>query len=236
MITLFSYPKMWGLLDNNPYGLKVHAFLRLMNLDYQTQYTIDTQEAPYRKLPYIVDGDQKIGGSNSIIDHLTAKYGLEIDQGLSPSQQMLDFLIKRVLEEHLYWVMSYSRWQYPNYWPLFKSQFLKEFSQVTSHDLDGFRAYNIQKYDFQGIGRYEAADNYQEGIKDLELVSALLKEKNFMFGATPHGIDACVYGFLANIYYFEIDTPMRKFIRSREPLSCYCERMHQLVMVNEDKS
>ena len=29
MITLFSYPHLYGVADNNPYGLKVLAFLRL---------------------------------------------------------------------------------------------------------------------------------------------------------------------------------------------------------------
>ena len=32
MITLFSYPELFGVADNNPYGLKVFAFLRLCNL------------------------------------------------------------------------------------------------------------------------------------------------------------------------------------------------------------
>src|SRR4051812_5586293 len=29
MLTLFSYPDLCGVADNNPYGLKVYAFLKL---------------------------------------------------------------------------------------------------------------------------------------------------------------------------------------------------------------
>ena len=29
MITLYSYPRLFGVADNNPYGLKVFAFIRL---------------------------------------------------------------------------------------------------------------------------------------------------------------------------------------------------------------
>ena len=29
MLTLVSYPGLYGLADNNPYGLKVYAFLKL---------------------------------------------------------------------------------------------------------------------------------------------------------------------------------------------------------------
>ena len=32
MLTLFSYPDLSGVADNNPYGLKVYAFLKLCNL------------------------------------------------------------------------------------------------------------------------------------------------------------------------------------------------------------
>jgi len=229
MLILFSYPKMWGLHDNNPYGLKVHAFLRLVELEYQTQHIIDTKDAPRRKLPYIIDNYQKISDSNYIIDYLTTKHGIEIDIDLSTSQLMFDFLIKRTLEEHLYWVMSYSRWQDLNFWPLFKSQFLREFPQATSEDLELFREYNIRKYNNQGIGRYEAHEVYKEGVKDLEMIAALLDQKDFMFGDRPHVIDACIYGFIANIYFFEIDTPLRMFVLSNSNLSRHCERIHQLV-------
>ena len=32
MITLYSYPELFGLEDNNPFGLKVFAFLKLAAL------------------------------------------------------------------------------------------------------------------------------------------------------------------------------------------------------------
>lgn len=227
MITLFSYPQMWGLLDNNPYGLKVHAFLRLVNLNYQTHYTIDTEQAPRRKLPYLIDEHKKIGDSNYIIDYLTTKYQLKIDSDLSPSQRIFELLIKRTLEEHLYWVMSYSRWQDAENFPLFREQFLKGYPKATSEDLERFQEANIQKYYAQGIGRYEPFEVYQAGIKDLEMISTLLEKKEFMFGSNPHGIDACIYGFLANIYYFQIDTPLRKFVLESKNLPQYCERFHQ---------
>jgi hypothetical protein len=29
MLTLYAYPDLFGVADNNPYGLKVYAFLKL---------------------------------------------------------------------------------------------------------------------------------------------------------------------------------------------------------------
>src|SRR4051812_14437971 len=39
MLTLFSYPDLFGVADNNPYGLKVFAFLKLCGLPlYEVHY------------------------------------------------------------------------------------------------------------------------------------------------------------------------------------------------------
>lgn len=35
MITLYLYPELFGLPDNNPFGLKVDTFLQLTNIDYK---------------------------------------------------------------------------------------------------------------------------------------------------------------------------------------------------------
>jgi len=35
MITLYSYPTLFGLEDNNPYGLKVFAFLSMNGLSFE---------------------------------------------------------------------------------------------------------------------------------------------------------------------------------------------------------
>ena len=56
MITLYSYPPMFGLPDNNPFGLKVDTFLRLTQIEYSLKHIINTKDAPRGQLPYIVDG------------------------------------------------------------------------------------------------------------------------------------------------------------------------------------
>jgi hypothetical protein len=34
MLTLYSYPRLFGVADNNGYGLKVYAFLRLTGVPF----------------------------------------------------------------------------------------------------------------------------------------------------------------------------------------------------------
>ncbi len=50
MKALYSYPDLFGVADNNPFGLKVYAFLRLHDLEFEHQ-TFDTRAAPRGQLP-----------------------------------------------------------------------------------------------------------------------------------------------------------------------------------------
>jgi hypothetical protein len=39
MLTLYSYPELFGVADNNGYGLKVFAFLRLAGVPFRHEHT-----------------------------------------------------------------------------------------------------------------------------------------------------------------------------------------------------
>ena len=123
MLTLFSYPDLFGVADNNPYGLKVYAFLKLCKLAFRHEHILDTSQAPRGQLPYLLDGETAIGDSDAILRHLIAHYALSIDDGLTAGEHDMDHLIRRTLDD-LYWVMSYSRWKDERFWPLFRAALL----------------------------------------------------------------------------------------------------------------
>jgi hypothetical protein len=59
------------------------------------------------------------------------------------------------------------------------------FPEADENKIQVAQKFNFQRYHYQGIGRYEPSE--------------------------PISIDAGVYGFVANIYFYKIDTPLRKF-------------------------
>jgi glutathione S-transferase len=225
MLTLFSYPELYGVADNNPYGLKVFAFLKLCQLPFQHKHIFDAAHAPRGQLPFLMDGDETIGDSDAIIAHLITRYALPIDNGLTPSQRNTDLLIRRALDD-LYWVMSFSRWKDPRFWPLFRDAILRSHPGVAAEALDAARDYNFKRYHYQGIGRYEPDAAYARGIADLRALANLLPDSGFLFGKTPTSIDAGIYGFTANIYFYEIDTPLKDFLMSEQKLVRHCSLMH----------
>jgi glutathione S-transferase len=118
MIALYSYPELFGVADNNGYGLKVFAFLKLTGVPFTHEHIFDASAAPRGQLPYIVDDGEAIGDSDTIITHLIRKYRLKIDDALTAAQSDTSHLITRMLDD-LYWVMSYSRWKDERFYPAF---------------------------------------------------------------------------------------------------------------------
>ena len=82
MLTLYSYPPLFGVADNNGYGLKVFAFLRLAGVPFRHEHIFDASKAPRQQLPYIVDGHDTVGDSETILRYVTEKYGVTLDAAL----------------------------------------------------------------------------------------------------------------------------------------------------------
>jgi hypothetical protein len=71
---------------------------------------------------------------------------------------------------------------------------------------------------------------YARGLADLGLLADLVPANGYVHGATPTSVDAGIYGFVANIQFFDIDTPLKHFISSRQNLVRHCVAIHERVM------
>jgi glutathione S-transferase len=229
MITLYSYPTLFGVADNNGYGLKVFAFMRLVGLPFLHEHVFDPSAAPRGQLPYIIDDGATIGDSDSIVAHLIGKYRLTIDAALGVPERNQNLLVTRLIDD-LYWVMSYSRWKDERYYPMFRSALMREHPSLTDEGLARAREYNFQRYYFQGIGRYEPDAAYARGIADLGVLADLVPADAYVHGGNPTSIDAGIYGFIANICFYDIDTPLKRFVVSRQNLVRHCSAIHERVM------
>src|SRR5246127_2013877 len=228
MITLYSYPELFGVADNNGYGLKVFAFLRLNGVPFRHEHVFDASAAPRGQLPYIVDDGETIGDSDTIIAHVIAKYRLTMDAALTARQRDMSHLITRMLDD-LYWVMSYSRWKDERFWPAFRDALLREHPSLTEAGLRKAQEFNFQRYHFQGIGRYAPDEAYARGLADLRVLADVIPAEGYVHGPKPTSIDAGVYGFIANIYFYDIETPLKKFVVSHENIVRHCHAIHDAV-------
>src|SRR6201997_937859 len=215
MLTLYSYPALFGVADNNGYGLKVYAFLCLADVPFRHEHIFDASKAPRGQLPYIVDGDDIVGDSETILAYVTERYGVTLDAALTPAQRTTNLLVTRTLDD-LYWVMSYSRWKDERYWTQFRDALKREHPGLTDDVLMKAKEFNAQRYYYQGIGRFEPDAAMARGLADLAALAELIPAQGYLHGATPTSIDAAIYGFIANIYYYNIETPLKQFVTAHD--------------------
>jgi glutathione S-transferase len=228
MLTLYSYPELFGVADNNGYGLKVYAFLKLADVPFVHEHIFDASAAPRGQLPYVVDDGETIGDSEAIIAHLVRKYGLTIDTNLTATQRTTNLLVTRMLDD-LYWVMSYSRWKDDRFFPAFRDGFMAQHARIDEAGMNKAREYNAQRYHFQGIGRYPPDQAYARGLADLQVLADLIPAEGYVHREKPTSIDAGIYGFIANIHFFPIPTPLKAFVTAHPNLVRHCEAIHALV-------
>jgi hypothetical protein len=235
MLTLYSYPGLFGVADNNGYGLEVFAFLKLAGVPFRHEHLFDASAAPRGQLPYIEDDGVAVGDSDTILAHLTASRQLTIDAELSAAQRDENLLFSRLLDD-LYWVMSFSRWKDERHWSAFRDALLAEHPSLEAADLEKARQFNFQRYFAQGIGRFEPEAAYARGLADLVLVARRVPAAGFIHGPRPTSVDAAIYGFLANIHFSPIPTPLKLFLADQPNLVRHCEAIHGAVMAPPDHS
>ena len=125
--------------------------------------------------------------------------------------------------------MSYSRWKDERYWPQFRAALLREHPSVTDSGVTKAREFNFQRYHFQGIGRYTPDAAYARGLADLSVLADLVPISGYVHGAAPTSVDAAIYGFIANIYFYAIDTPLKRFVCAHQNLANHCTTIHEAV-------
>jgi hypothetical protein len=66
VLTLHSYPTLFGVADNNGYGLKVYAFLRLVGLPLRHKHVLDIGLADPKVLALRASTDPFVHGARSM--------------------------------------------------------------------------------------------------------------------------------------------------------------------------
>ena len=95
LLALYCYPKLFGLPDNNPFGLKVDTYMRLNKIPFQLNNILDTSSAPRNQLPYIEYDQTTISDSSNIIAYLDKKLEVGMDAILSQEQKQIAYLFQR---------------------------------------------------------------------------------------------------------------------------------------------
>ncbi len=226
MITLFQYQPAFGLPNASPFCMKVEVFLKMANMDYKTKVINDPSKAPNGKLPFISDDNETIADSAFIIQHLILKHKIDLNQDIPDRDIAIAGAVVKMLEEHYYWSLTYSRWIDERYWPTTKKSFFGGLPLPLQFIIPSVARGKVKAQIFQqGTSRHNVEKIYQLGIDDIDTASTILADNDFIAGSTPCVHDAAVYAFLANALYPESNTPLKECIKRTPNLVAYCDRM-----------
>lgn len=226
MITLYQFPPIWGLPNASPFCMKLETYLRMAGLPYRIAPDADIRKAPKGKMPYIEDHGKIIADSGLVIDYLKATYGDKLDAHLSAAERATALALQRLIEEHLYWCLLYSRWSVPENWALTKKAFFGFLPPVVRNILpEIIRRKALKDLYAHGIGRHSEAEIYALGNTDIAALSDFLGNKDFFLGDRPSTIDAAAYATLANLIWTPVESPLKARAQAMKNFEPYCRRM-----------
>ena len=53
--------------------------------------------------------------------------------------------------------------------------------------------------------------------------------RGYLRGGKPTSVDAGIYGFIANSYFYDIDTPLQQFVTAHANIVRHCRAIHDAV-------
>jgi glutathione S-transferase len=228
-VVLEKFIPVWGLPDLSPFCVKAEVYLQLAGIPYTTQVG-DSRKAPKAKLPVLHDGAQAIADSSAIIEHLERTRGKPLDAFLSPEQVAIATAVKAMLEEQLYFVVAYQRWQEDRGWEVYKPTFRELGAQLGIPAflfgivLPQVRRQTVASLRGQGMGRHTPDEVTAIGKRILTSISTLCVGPYF-FGKQPCTLDATVYAFVQSILGAPFEGPLKEQLRADEKLVRYCEHV-----------
>ncbi|MEL6453911.1 MAG: glutathione S-transferase family protein [Cyanobacteria bacterium J06623_5] len=233
MITLYQFEPSLGIRCPSPICLKLETYLRMVELPYQVAANANVLKAPKKKLPYIVDDGKVVADSGFIINYLKATYGDPLDAHLSPQPQGAMLGMRRLIEEHLYWIAFYYRWADDNNWQVIKKVFFETVPMPFRLFVPTLvRRSAMRDLYGQGIGRHSADEVFELGCENIRAISHFLSDRSYLMGDQPTSLDATGYGMLANLISVSIDSRLKDYTLGFENLVAYCDRMHNRYWTN----
>jgi glutathione S-transferase len=224
-IRLFTFSPLWGLPTAGPFGLKLEACLRMLDIPYERVYEDDNRKGPKRKSPWIEDGSVRMGDTELILKYVEERYGRALDRSLTPAQRAESHLIRRAIEEHYHQVFEYELFVRDEGFAVLRKVMAKSIPRLLLPLVSHLVRSAFRKHLFErGIARHAPADVEAMGRADIDALAVLLDRREWLVGDEPCKADASAFGHLAISILSDLPTPVCRYARTLPPLVRYVER------------
>ena len=226
MITLYAFAPAFNMPSGSPFVIKTMIHLAMAKQPFETEIVEDPSTAPKGKLPYIRNGAVTIADSELIRQHLEQRYGVDLDEGLTPAERAEGLAFARLAEEHLYWCGMYEHWQVEAHWRVMKPLF---FGGLPADQLDAVaeqvRSQICRDLHGQGMGRHSADEMIGFAERDLQALEDRLGDGRFWFGARPTSTDAAIAPQILTVAGDLLGGPLDQASKAHPSLIAYAKRV-----------
>jgi len=230
MIELLQFKPACGLMNLSPFCMKVEVFLRLAGLPYRCIEATPLR-SPTRKLPLLRDDDGTVvTDSSAIVAYLQRRHATQLPVMLREPDSGERLALRRMVEEHLYFALLWTRWLTDDGWAVSKPAFFGALPAPLRSVVPALVRRKMRRDLLgQGLGRLDRDALFARAIEDLDAMAHMLGERPFFNGNEPGALDASAYAFLANTLWVPLPTPVHRHLASQAPLVAYCGRMRERV-------
>ena len=227
-LRVFTFAPDWGLPTVGPFALKLLAWLELAGIPYEQVVEGNPRKGPKGKNPWIELDGEPIGDSEIIIDLLKARHGVNLDEGLTPQQLALGHSWRRTFEEHFHQVLEWELFFHPAGETWMRASFASQVPALLARPLFFMMRSQFGRQLYaRGIARHPPEVIAQKGRADLDALEVFLADKRFLLSDRPASPDTAVFGLVAPMVYWPMETPVAAHARSLPRVRAYCERMRE---------
>ncbi|XP_029451245.1 failed axon connections homolog isoform X1 [Rhinatrema bivittatum] len=222
----FSRPNN-GVPSLSPFCLKMETYLRMADLPYQNYF--DGKLSPQGKMPWIEYNNERVSGTEFIIDFLEEKLGVNLNKNLNLQERAVSRAVTKMVEEHFYWTLAYCQWvenlQETQKMLSLTGPFSELLKWILCHLTKGIVKREMYGH---GIGRFSEEEIYLLMEKDMRSLAGLLGDKKYLMGSKLSTLDATVFGHLAQAMWTLPGTRPERLIKGELiNLAMYCERIRR---------
>jgi len=228
MLRVFTFGPAWGLPSAGPFALKLLAWLKLAGIPYEQVHEDNPRKGPKGKNPWIEFEGERIGDSELIIEILSQRYGIDLDAGLSEEQKAVGLAWRRTFEEHFHQILEWELLVHPAGASFMRRSLTSKMPPAFGPVLFAILRSHIQKQlHARGIARHPPEVIAAKGRADVEALACFLKDRPFLLSEKPCTADTAIFGLLAPMVYWPMQTPVASHIKSLPTLVGYCDRMQR---------
>jgi len=231
MIELHQFRPFWDLPNASPFCMKAEAYLRFRKIPYKAVAS-SPRKSPTGMIPFVVEDGNTLTDSQEIIEHFEQSQPRHLDEDLTNEQRAQAFFIRNLIEDQLYWQITFMRWGDPQGWALFRPDLLKSFPRLMRWLPLVIRYRLLKQMRRRGLKSENTEAAYDKGRAVVLSLAGFLDDKDYMLGESLRSLDISIYAFLANILDQRYSNPLQVYLKSMNNLVAYCARIKAMTFAD----